>query len=153
MIRLTNLADYAVILIGQLARRDMRVSAADLAAETGLPIPTVSKVLGALTRAGLAQSHRGLKGGFSLAQAACDITIVDVIEAVDGPIALVHCIENAPGDCDLESICSMRTQWQIINTAIKDGLARITIADIANAVPPAFAPAAHAPLPEKASRD
>jgi FeS assembly SUF system regulator len=143
MIRLTNLADYAVILIGQLARRDHRVNATDLAAETGLPVPTVSKILGSLSRAGLAQSHRGLKGGFSLARAAGDITIVEVIEAMDGPIALVHCIENAPGDCDLEPICAMRTQWQIINAAVKDGLSRVTVADIAQAIPPAFAPAPH----------
>ncbi len=153
MIRLTNLADYAVVLISQLARRDTRISAADLATETGLPVPTVSKVLGALTRAGLAQSHRGLKGGFSLAQAACDITIVDVIEAVDGPIALVHCIENAPGDCELESICSMRTQWQIINAAVKDGLSRVTIADITNATPPAFALATHESPPRNKPQD
>lgn len=139
MIRLTNLADYAVILIGRLAQKDGRVNATDLAADTGLPIPTVSKILGALSRAGLAKSHRGLKGGFSLARPAAEITIVDVIEAMDGPIALVHCIENAPGDCDLEPVCAMRTQWQIINSAVKDGLSKVTVADIANAAPPPFA--------------
>ncbi|GEQ98723.1 SUF system Fe-S cluster assembly regulator [Iodidimonas gelatinilytica] len=140
MIRLTNLADYAVVLMGSLARRDSRVNAADLASETGLPVPTVSKILGALSRAGLALSHRGLKGGFSLARPSSEISIADVIEAVDGPIALVHCIENAPGDCDFEPVCSMRTHWQVINAAVRDGLSGVTVADIAHSpLPPAFA--------------
>jgi len=136
MIRLTNLADYAVVLMGQLARRDRRANATELAEETGLPVPTVSKILGAMSRAGLLASHRGLKGGFTLARPASEVTVADVIEAVDGPIALVHCIENAPGDCDYEPICNMRPHWQVINAAVRDGLARITLADIAGDAPP-----------------
>lgn len=139
MIRLTNLADYAVVLMGHLARRDRRGNASELAEETGLPVPTVSKILGAMSRAKLLASHRGLKGGFTLARPAGEITIADVIEAVDGPIALVHCIENAPGDCDYEPICTMRTHWQVINAAVKDGLERVTLADIAGDTPPAAA--------------
>jgi len=139
MIRLTNLADYAVVLMGHLARRDRRANANELAEETGLPVPTVSKILGAMSRAALLASHRGLKGGFTLARPACEISVADVIEAVDGPIALVHCIENAPGDCDYEPICTMRTHWQVINAAVRDGLERITLADIAGDSPPAAA--------------
>ena len=135
MIRLTNLADYAVVLMGHLARRDKRINATELASETGLPVPTVSKILGAVSRAGLAVSHRGLKGGFSLAKPASEITVADIIEAVDGPIALVHCIENAPGDCDLEPVCSMRTHWQVINRAVKDGLSRVSLSEIAADAP------------------
>lgn len=136
MIRLTNLADYAVVLMGALARSDRRLSASDLAQDTGLPVPTVSKILGAVSRAGLARSHRGLKGGFSLMRPSGEITIADIIEAVDGPIALVHCIENAPGDCDFEPVCAMRLHWQIINQAVKDGLEKVSLADIATAPPP-----------------
>ncbi|GAK32510.1 Rrf2 family transcriptional regulator [Iodidimonas nitroreducens] len=132
MIRLTNLADYAVILMGALARRDGRVNAAELAAETGLPVPAVSKILGTLSRAGLALSHRGLKGGFSLGRPAHEITMADIIEAVDGPIALVHCIENAPGDCEYEPICTMRPHWQMINNAVRDGLSKVSLGDIAH---------------------
>ena len=131
MIRLTNLADYAVILMGALARRDGRMNAAELAAGTGLPVPAVSKILGTLSRAGLALSHRGLKGGFSLGRPAHDITMADIIEAVDGPIALVHCIENAPGECEYEPICTMRPHWQMINNAVRDGLKKVSLADIA----------------------
>lgn len=135
MIRLTNLADYAVVLMSHMAGRDRRANAAELAGLTGLPVPSVSKILGAMTRAGLLVSHRGLKGGFSLARAASEISVADVIEAVDGPIALVHCIENAPGDCDFEEVCAMRTHWQIINGAVRDGLSRVTLAEIAGAAP------------------
>ncbi len=136
MIRLTNLADYAVVLAGQLARSDRRSNASELAGATGLPVATVSKILGAMSRAGLLASHRGLKGGFSLARPASEISVAEVIEAVDGPIALVHCIENAPGDCDFEPVCAMRTHWQIINAAVKDGLERVRLSDIAGAAPP-----------------
>lgn len=139
MIRLTNLADYAVVLMGHLARRDRRANASDLAEETGFPVPTVAKILGAMSRAKLLASHRGLKGGFTLARPAGEITIADIIEAVDGPIALVHCIENAPGDCDYEPICAMRTHWQVINAAVKEGLGRVTLADIAGEAPPVAA--------------
>ncbi|GAB4576318.1 MAG: SUF system Fe-S cluster assembly regulator [Rhodothalassiaceae bacterium] len=148
MIRLTNLADYAVVLMGALARADHRLCAAELAGETGLPAPTVSKILGAVTRAGLAVSHRGMKGGFALSRPASEISIADVIEAVDGPIALVHCIEAAPGDCDFEQVCAMRTHWQLINEAVRSGLAGISLADIAAAPPPPAALAAAARRPE-----
>lgn len=137
MIRLTNLADYAVVLMSHMAQRDRRANASELAALTGLPVPSVSKILGAMTRAGLLVSHRGLKGGFLLARPSGEISVADVIEAVDGPIALVHCIENAPGDCDFEQVCAMRTHWQIINCAVRDGLSRVTLAEIAGAAPTA----------------
>jgi len=136
MIKLTNLADYAVVLMSELARRDQRANASELAEETAIPVPTVSKILGAMSRAGLLASHRGLKGGFTLARPAGEISVADVIEAVDGPIALVNCIENAPGECDYEPICNMRTHWQVINAAVKDGLQRVTLADVSGDVPP-----------------
>ncbi len=139
MIRLTNLADYAVVLASRLACTDRRSNATELAGDTGLPVATVSKILGAMSRAGLLASHRGLKGGFTLARPASEISIAEVIEAVDGPIALVHCIENAPGDCDFEPVCAMRTHWQIINAAVREGLERVRLSDIAGAAPPAAA--------------
>lgn len=136
MIRLTNLADYAVVLMGHLARKDVRANASDLGSETGLPVPTVSKILGAMSRAGILVSHRGLKGGFSLARPASEISVADIIEAVDGPIALVHCVENAPGDCNLEPVCAMRVHWQVINSAVRDALGGVMLADIAGTAGP-----------------
>ena len=136
MIRLTNLADYAVVLMCHLAhhRHDVH-NAADLASDTMIPVPTVSKILGALSRARLLRSQRGVKGGFSMTRPAADITVADIIEAVDGPIALTNCIEDAPGDCNLEPVCAMRTHWQTINGAVKQALAGITLAEIAAPVP------------------
>lgn len=138
MIRLTNLADYGVVLMCRMAcaPQDLH-SAVSLAGETGIPVPTVSKIMGALSRAGLLTSHRGLKGGFRLEQDAKDISVADIIEAVDGPIALTNCIEDAPGDCNLETLCMMKPRWQTINLAVKEALSGISLAEIA--APPIIA--------------
>jgi len=133
MIRLTNLADYGVVLMCEMGKNPTALhSAVKLAQETGLPVPTVSKILGALSKADLLTSHRGLNGGFKLAGDPNDITIAGIIEAVDGPIALTNCIEKAPGDCSFEPICAMRPHWQLINDAVRDGLAGITLEKISN---------------------
>jgi len=115
-------------------------SAVNLAGETGIPVPTVSKIMGALSKAGLLTSYRGLKGGFCLEKDTKDISVADIIEAVDGPIALTNCIEDAPGDCCYESLCSMKHHWQVINNAIRKGLAGITLEEIASPATLLFAP-------------
>ncbi|MCK5576349.1 MAG: SUF system Fe-S cluster assembly regulator [Sphingomonadales bacterium] len=131
MIRLTNLADYAVVLSSHLASRpEMLHTAAELSAETGIPVPTVSKILGALSRGDVLTSQRGLKGGFRLARAAKDITVCDIVEAVDGPVALTNCVEGSAGDCAIEGTCVIKTCWQPINNAIRDGLNRVTLDEI-----------------------
>ena len=134
MIRLTNLADYGVVLMCEMGKDPTGLhSAVKLAQETGLPVPTVSKILGALSKAGILISQRGLKGGFKLAGNVNEINIAGIIEAVDGPIALTNCIEKAPGDCSFEPICSMRPHWQLINDAVRNGLAGITLDKISSA--------------------
>ena len=136
MIRLTNLADYAVVLMSRMAMApDTLHNATDLAKEGMVPPPTASKILNALGRAGLLTSQRGLKGGFQLAKSSAEITVADIIEAMDGPIALTHCIETAPGDCCHESICGMRPHWQLINQAVKGALSDISLAEIATPSP------------------
>jgi len=135
MIRLTNLADYGVVLMCQIARTPEKLhSAFQLAQETGLPVPTVSKILGALSRGGLLASQRGLKGGFKLSGNPSVITVADIIEAVDGPIALTNCIEHSSGDCSFEPLCSLKPHWQLINQAVRDGLASITLEKISTSV-------------------
>lgn len=132
MIKLTNLADYAVVLMCHLAQEPLELSSAvGLAGMSRVPVPTVSKILGALSRAGILRSQRGLKGGFFLARTAEDISVADIVEAVDGPIALTNCIEDAPGDCDLETLCMMKPHWQTINLAVKEALSGISLAEIA----------------------
>ncbi len=133
MLRLTNLADYAVLTLVQAAQTaDQRLSATSVAAATGLPVPTVAKVAGLLARAGLIRSQRGIGGGFELARAAEDISVATIIEAVDGPIALTHCVDG-PGDCMIEKSCQMKAPWQVINRALKDSLSSVSLAELARA--------------------
>ena len=128
--RLSNLADYAVITMCQAATHcgDGRVSAAELASESGLPVPTVQRLVSRLTAAGLLRSVRGAGGGLQLARPAAAITVADIVEAVEGPIALTACIDA--GDCDYEVGCTMKPHWPIINDALRGALAGITLAQL-----------------------
>ena len=142
MIRLSKLADYGIVMMTNMARHPQRQhNAAEIAAESHIPLPTASKILKALARAGLLASHRGAKGGYGLARDAGAITVAQVIVALEGPIALTSCIEDGPGDCGIESLCPARANWQRINDAIRHALDEITMAEMADAVPAAFMPA------------
>ncbi len=130
--RLSNLADYAVITMAQASRHcgDGRVSAAELAEETGLPVPTVQRLVSKLTAAGLLRSVRGVGGGLQLGRPAAAITVADIVEAVEGPIALTACVDGV--ECDYESGCSMKPHWPIINDALRGALASISIDQLRN---------------------
>lgn len=142
MIRLSKLADYGIVMMTNMARHPQRQhNAAGIAAESHIPLPMASKILKALARAGLLASHRGAKGGYGLARDAGEITVAQVIVALEGPIALTSCIEDAPGDCVIESLCPARANWQRINDAIRQALDEITMAEMAVTVPSAFMPA------------
>ncbi|WP_286829520.1 MULTISPECIES: SUF system Fe-S cluster assembly regulator [Kordiimonas] len=131
MIRLTNLADYAVVLMCEMSHADGRLSAQDLSSATSIPAPTVAKILNALGRGGLLTSHRGLKGGFSLSRPADDISVADIIEAIDGPISLTHCAETGTSDCCFDDICQMRPRWQLINSAVRGALLDVKLSALA----------------------
>ncbi len=131
MLRLTKLADYGVILMCEVSHAEGRLSAQDLASSTGIPVPTVSKILNLLSRGGVLQSHRGLKGGFSLSRSADDISVAEVIEAIDGPIALTLCIEGNSCDCGFDHVCSLKPRWAIINDAVKGALNDVSLSSIA----------------------
>lgn len=135
--RLSNLADYAVVTMSAASRHcgGGRVSAAELAAETGLPAPTVQKLVSKLTGAGLLRSSRGAGGGLQLARPAAAITVADIVEAVEGPIALTACIEGEP--CLVDHGCSVRQHWPLINTALRDALAAIPLSQLAREREPA----------------
>ncbi|HEY4545609.1 MAG TPA: SUF system Fe-S cluster assembly regulator [Pedomonas sp.] len=131
MVRLSNLADYAVVVMCQMAMStDVRPSAANIAAATSIPLPTVAKLMGTLSRAGLLMSYRGIGGGFALSRSAAEITVADIVETVDGPIALTHCTDPAPGNCAREGICTVKPHWQIINRTIRDALSTVSLADL-----------------------
>lgn len=137
MIRMSKLADYGLVLMTQFLRSeesDLNLSARQLADETRLPFPMVSKVLKALTREGLLVSHRGASGGYSLSRPACEISIAEVLEAVEGPFAMTECVEGS-GDCRQELVCPVRTNWQRINIAVKNVLDGISLQDMLAPLP------------------
>ena len=131
MIRLTNLADYAVVLMCDLAVSDHRLNAQDLSGSTGLPVPTVSKILNALARANILDSKRGIGGGFALSRPATALSVAHIVEAIDGPIALTTCMEQGKvSDCAINHMCQLRPRWQVINRSLRAALESVKIADL-----------------------
>jgi FeS assembly SUF system regulator len=131
VIRLSNLADYAVVVMTAAAKcNDPRLSAAAVAAHTGISAPTVAKLMGTLARAGLLVSTRGVAGGFHLARAASAISVAAIVEAVDGPIALTNCQHGEVSSCALTGSCAVRPHWGAINGAVRDALTAVTLADL-----------------------
>ena len=148
--RLSSMADYAVVTMCAAARHcgGSRASSADLARETGLPLPTVQKLVSMLARGGLLRSARGARGGLQLARPAAAISLADIVEAVEGPIALASCVEPSRHDCALESSCSVRPHWGLVNDAVRGALAEVPLTRLA-AITPAAAPAAIGTMPTK----
>ncbi len=131
MIRLSRLADYSVVLMTYLASHAERpLSALDLTFASGLPGPTVGKLLNMLARAGLLTSFRGVGGGYALTRTPGDISVAEVIHAVDEPIALTECIHDSSGECDLEASCPARGSWQVINDVVRRALSSVSLADV-----------------------
>jgi FeS assembly SUF system regulator len=121
MFRLNRLTDYAVVVMAQMAqRRDQVRTAPRIAEETGVPLPTVAKILNALTRDTLVVSQRGAAGGYTLSRPAEQITVAEIIQALEGPIALTA----------VESLCPMRGNWDKVNKAIRGALGEVTLADM-----------------------
>ena len=129
--RLSNLADYAVVTMSQAARHcgGGRVSASELAGETGLPAPTVQKLVSKLVSAGLLRSVRGAGGGLQLARPAAAISLADIVEAVEGPIALTACVEGT--ECSVDHECRVRPHWPLVNETLRRALADISLVQLA----------------------
>jgi FeS assembly SUF system regulator len=139
VIRLSKLADYGIVIASHLARHpDRQQTAPEVAAATSVPLPMTSKILKLLTRAEVLTSHRGAHGGYGLARGAERVTVAEVIEALDGPIAITSCTEPTPGDCSILSLCPARANWERINLAIREALSDVTLAEMANTIPSAF---------------
>ena len=130
--RLTSLADYAVVVMAAAARRPAgeRLSAGLLAEETGVPVPTAQKLMGRLAGAGLLESARGTGGGFRLARPAGGISLADIIEAVEGPIAMTNCITGSIHDCALEGSCRVKPHLAAVNGAVRGALAAVSLAQL-----------------------
>ncbi|MEM6792358.1 MAG: SUF system Fe-S cluster assembly regulator [Acidobacteriota bacterium] len=129
---MTKQADYGIVLLSIMAvQPERRFAAPELAGETQLPQPTVSKIMKLLARGGVLDSHRGVKGGYSLSTHPDDISVARLIEVLDGPIAFTECIEDSPGECSQEATCHLRGNWQRINRAVRSALEQITLAELA----------------------
>ena len=136
MIRMNKLTDYGVVLLTAFAREPAHgISARELSARTGIPQPTVVKLLKTLLKAGLLVSQRGTKGGYALARTPEEIPVADVIEALEGPLAITEC--NLPGTCEHEQCCPARPNWTAVNDVIHEALSRLTLAAMTRPAPSA----------------
>jgi len=132
--RLTHLADYAVVLMTAAARRPnaARLSATELAGETGVPLPTAQKLMGLLATSGLLSSVRGAGGGFTLARPASEISLADIVEAVEGPIAMTVCSgHEGVSDCALDAHCRVKPHMGIVGNAVRGALGAVSLTELA----------------------
>lgn len=130
MLRVTKLTDYATVVLTVLAARPETVmSAAELADQAGLESPTVSKLLKPLAQAGLVEGFRGTNGGYRLARPATAISLVEIIEAMEGPLAMTECSLH-DGQCGISARCGVRTNWLRINDVVANALRSVTLAQM-----------------------
>ena len=130
MLRISRLTDYGAVILAHLARNDAGpVSAAEVAAATGLALPTVSKLLKKLAKVEIVTSTRGSHGGYQLAREARAISAADVIDTLEGPVSITECSAH-DSHCDFEAVCNVGSAWQRINIAIRRALDEISLADL-----------------------
>ena len=142
MLRMSKLTDYATVLLAQMAADGRIASAGELAEATQVAAPTVSKLLKTLTRAGLVESVRGPQGGYALARQPERISAADIIDALEGPVAITECSVGS-GHCELESVCHVGSAWQRINRSIRKALSEVSLTDLQDRrsrCPPSISP-------------
>lgn len=131
MLKMGKLTDYATVIMSFLAQNPGEVHAAsELANVVGISAQTALKVLKTLAKAGLLQSQRGTKGGYQLTRQAHQISMADILQAMEGPIGLTEC-GSKPGACVRESQCSVKTNWQRISQAVSEALSKVSLAEMA----------------------
>ena len=134
MIKVSRMADYAVLLVCKMSKnQDKFYSANELSLNTSLKTTTINKILTKLTKANITSSIRGVTGGYKLAKGADDISVGNIIDIIDGRVALTVCVEKGENNnCELESVCTSRSNWQVINNAVCNALNSISIEEMAN---------------------
>ena len=137
MLRVTKLTDYASVVLTVLASDPAAVlSASELAERAGLEVPTVAKLLKPLAQAGLVEGFRGANGGYKLARDAADISLVEIVEAMEGPLGMTECSVHA-GQCGIEDSCGVRANGRRINDVVADALRGVSLAQMLGPMPPA----------------
>jgi FeS assembly SUF system regulator len=148
MLRISRLTDYATVILASLGGGGL-ASAADIALRTRIGLPTVSKLLKELQHAGLVRSVRGARGGYQLARPAGEIKAADIIDAVEGPVALTECASGS-GLCGIESTCLVGHGWQRISLAIRRALYGISLEQLVSRDAPFAVPdLRRSPLPTR----
>ena len=133
MLRLNRMTDYAILILAALsARHDNVVSGAVLANDTQLNQPTIAKIAKALVKSGIITAERGVNGGYRLARSANDVNAADIIEAIEGPIALTACVEGADAPCETRHGCFMSGHWDEVNNSIRHALQEVTLDKLFN---------------------
>jgi len=152
MLRISKLTDYGTLVLVHLARYDagQLCPASDVAAGTHLALPTVQKVLKTLANGGLVESARGAEGGYRLARHPDEITAAEILEVLEGPLAITECSDVNSG-CEIEHDCSVGGAWQKISRAIKGAMTEIRLSDLQN--PPAEFPLRYTILSKSVHRD
>lgn len=131
MIKLSKLTDYAVVILARMVQEEgALMSASTLAERTGVPEPTVSKILKLLAKAEIIESARGVTGGYRLDKTAENVPVTAIITAVEGPIALTACVEDSEESCALQGVCAMNGRWNPVNRALRSALDNVTLADM-----------------------
>ena len=131
--RLTHLADYAVVMMTAAARRPAaaRLSATELSDETGVPLPTAQKLMQRLAAAGLLTGTRGAGGGYALAKSVTAISLADIVEAVEGPIAMTMCADGGVSDCALDAHCRVKPHMGIVGAKVRGALHAVSLLELA----------------------
>ena len=134
MIKLSRMADYAILLVCKMSNDENKVySSQELSIITSLKITTISKILTKLTKANVTDSIRGVSGGYKLTMQAEDISVGNIIDIIDGKVALTVCVEEGENhNCNLVSLCPSQSNWQIINNTVREALNSVSIAEMAN---------------------
>ena len=132
MIKLSKMTDYAIVCLGTLARRPgYSMSATELSKKTGLTLYTVQKLLKLLvSKSDFIKANRGALGGYTLNRNSSDISVVEIIEALDGPITLTSCVDNSESFCETSDICFLGGKWNKINEIIRQSLNDISLEDL-----------------------
>ncbi len=134
MLRISKMTDYAIMVMVELhAVRGEVLSAQAVAERSHLELPTVSKVLKLLVKTQLVDSYRGPNGGYRLERQAKDISVAEIIAAIEGPIAMTECSVEE-GLCAQEAICSLRGNWQRISIAVTKAMEGVSLAEMAQPV-------------------
>lgn len=130
MIRISKLADYSVVIMGWLAQQERPATIEKISDTTQIPLATVRKLTRFLVQAELCRARKGPHGGYRIAHPAEQVSLLAVIEAVEGEMAVTECAHHGACECSLLSHCDVKLGWHVINRIIRNLLSGVSVADV-----------------------